>query len=72
MPLDYSKWDKIDDSDDDEEAKPASPKKVAAAREGNMRAREERAHERANSRLGLRAPPSLPMTGARRAGGGGG
>jgi len=38
MPLDYSKWDKLDDSDDEEEAKPASPKKVAAALEGNMRA----------------------------------
>jgi hypothetical protein len=51
MPLDYSKWDKLEDSDDDEEAKPASPTKVAAALEGNMRARErERAHERAKAR----------------------
>ena len=73
MPLDYSKWDKLDDSDDEKEAKPASPKKVAAALEGKMRARErERAHERAKAGVGERDPPSLPLTGARRAGGGGG
>lgn len=38
MPLDYSKWDKLDDSDDELEAKPASPKKVDVGLEDNVRA----------------------------------